>query len=126
MRTANTWNVTTVTTLRSLTTDRGLEQVADDLGVSIDTIRTWTSGRRAPNRRFQMAIEALATDFKNISPSSLGDMLTDFLEIQGQDVEFLAGQLGVSERTAQAYVNGDRVPRARRRLASLLSTPTPA
>lgn len=126
MRTQNIWDITTQEELSDLVNDKGIEDVADALDVSIRTIRTWIKGNRAPNRRYQMAIMAMSADFKNMNADNFGCMFRSFLEINDVDTDWLAQFLGVSEQTAQAYVDGRRKPRAWRKAAALMKIPTPA
>lgn len=125
MRFSNYWEHLDETTFQDLVTEHGTTAVANMLGVNPTTVRAWRRGERAPNRRYQIALLNSQTDFGTLSPQEIGERIEEFLDINGVDEDFLAGALNVTPQTARAYIDGERRPRAIRRLATLLSTPTP-
>gem|GEM_PF-3056129 len=75
-------------------------QLADRLGVEVDTIRNWEWNRSKPTLRYQPAIrEFLGYDLAPNEPKTLGEKLLKYRRDQGMTQKELARQIGIDPGT---------------------------
>ena len=105
--------------------DLGLLQreAANEIGVSVETIRNWEKGSKNPAKRYGRAIQV----FLGASPRPSGDSLPDCLRFSrwalGLTQEGLAAHLRVNRCTVSAWEAGRNQPnRTHRRLIETMMT----
>ena len=123
MRYPNQWTIIDHSDLVDLLEEHSVEDIAQQLKVSVSTVKSWQKGTRAPNRRFQFALSNLDVNFADLLNEEIGERISLFQELAGLDLDGLANTLGVSSGTARRYLDGTSRPRAIRQVAELLSTP---
>ena len=101
--------------LRAFRIDSGRIQrdIAETIGVTVETLGNWEFGRTTPGPRYVPRIIALMGHDPRRCPSTMMERLLHYAETMGLAVTDLAGQLGVDPSTLSGWLYRGRTPSSR-------------